>query len=153
MSRRLERLNSLLRQEISDLIAHSLKDPRIPEMVSVTQVSVSPDLATAKAYISVLGTNEERKDALDALSTAAPFFRRELRSRLVIKRVPDLEFEYDDTIERGSHMHEAGIVAHHVLRAGEQVDRLVERRLAGKVAALDRSALLAFLRRAEQHGG
>jgi ribosome-binding factor A len=104
MSRRLERLNSLLREEISDLIAHSLKDPRVAEMVSVTHVDVSPDLSTARVSVSILGSEEDRKPTLTALSSAAPFVRRELRSRLVIKRVPDLEFEYDDTIERGSHI-------------------------------------------------
>ena len=85
-------------------------EPDIRELLEITlgrmklRTVSAGDLATAKAYISVLGTDEERRGALEALSTAAPFFRRELRSRLVIKRVPDLEFEYDDTIERGSHI-------------------------------------------------
>jgi ribosome-binding factor A len=102
MSRRLERLNSLLREEISDVIAHSLKDPRVAEMVSITHVSVAPDLSVARVNVSILGSVDERKATLSALSAAAPYIRRELRPRLAIKRLPEIEFQYDDTIERGS---------------------------------------------------
>ena len=70
MSRRTERVNDLLREEISDLLRSDLRDPRIGGLVSVTHVDVSPDLRRAYAYVSVLGTDEERAGTMRALEHA-----------------------------------------------------------------------------------
>jgi ribosome-binding factor A len=100
MSRRTERLNHLLRQEITELLQREAKDPRLSAMVSVTHVSVSPDLHHAKVFISVLGTEEEKKGVLAGLYAASGFLRRELSSRLSMRYTPELSFSYDDTMEQ-----------------------------------------------------
>jgi ribosome-binding factor A len=100
MTRRTERLNHLLRQEITDLLQREAKDPRLSAMVSVTRVSVSSDLRYAKVFISVLGTEEEKKGVLAGLHAASGFLRRELSGRLSIRYTPELSFFYDDTMEQ-----------------------------------------------------
>lgn len=99
---RIERVNSLLRQEISELVHRSVKDPRLAGLVTITRVVVTPDLTLARVYVSVLGSAEEKEATLAALVSAAPYLRRELRSRLTIRRLPALVFRHDDTIESGS---------------------------------------------------
>jgi ribosome-binding factor A len=100
MSRRTERLNHLLRQEITELLQREAKDPRLSVMVSVTRVSVSADMHYAKVYVSVMGTEEEKKGLLAGLRAASGFLRRELASRLTLRYTPDLSFVYDDTMEQ-----------------------------------------------------
>jgi ribosome-binding factor A len=100
MSRRTERLNHLLRQEITDLLQREAKDPRLSVMVSVTRVSVSSDLRYAKVFVSVMGTEEEKKGLLAGLRAASGFLRRELSGRLSIRYTPELSFFYDDTMEQ-----------------------------------------------------
>ena len=100
MTRRTERLNHLLRQEITDLLQREAKDPRLSAMVSVTRVSVSSDLRYAKVFISVLGTEEEKRGVLAGLHAASGFLRRELSGRLSIRYTPELSFFYDDTMEQ-----------------------------------------------------
>jgi ribosome-binding factor A len=100
MTRRTERLNHLLRQEITDLLQREAKDPRLSVMVSVTRVSVSSDLRYAKVFVSVMGTEEEKKGLLAGLHAASGFLRRELSGRLSIRYTPELSFFYDDTMEQ-----------------------------------------------------
>ena len=100
MNRRTERLNHLLRQEITDLLQREAKDPRLSVMVSITRVSVSADMHFAKVFVSVLGTEEEKKGLLAGLHAASGFLRRELASRLSLRYTPDLSFVYDDTMEQ-----------------------------------------------------
>ncbi len=102
MSRRTERLNHLLRQEITELLQREAKDPRLSVLLSVTRVSVSSDLHYAKVFVSVMGTEDEKKGVLAALHAAAGFLRRELASRLNMRYTPELNFFYDDTMERAS---------------------------------------------------
>ncbi len=100
MSRRTERLNHLLRQEITELLQREAKDPRLSVMVSVTRVSVSADLHYAKVFVSVMGTEEEKKGLVVGLHAASGFLRRELAGRLTLRHTPELVFVYDDTMER-----------------------------------------------------
>ena len=100
MSRRTERLNHLLRQEITELLQREAKDPRLAVMVSVTRVSVSADLHYAKVFVSVMGTEEEKKGLVVGLHAASGFLRRELAGRLTLRHTPELVFVYDDTMER-----------------------------------------------------
>lgn len=102
MSRRTERLNALLRSELSDLIAREVKDPRLGGVVSITHVDVTPDLQRARVLISTLGDESEQSDVMRALKSAAPFLRRELMRRLSLKHVPELAFRQDDSIKRGA---------------------------------------------------
>ena len=102
MSRRIERINDLLREEISVLVRDEVKDPRVGGLISVTEVDVSPDLRHAKVFVSVLGSDQERKDTMAALTAAAHFLQRELRKRLTIRRVPELAFLADESLARGA---------------------------------------------------
>lgn len=97
----MERVNELLRAEISDLISRHLKDPRISGTISVTEVQTSPDLRHAKVYISILGNEEQRRESFAALRHAAGFFRRELGERLALRRIPELDVRMDESLERG----------------------------------------------------
>ena len=104
MSRRIERVNSLLRQEVSDLIQNQAKDPRLNCLVSVTQVEAAPDLKYAKVYVSGICDVAKRKEIMEALASAAGYFRTELIHRLRMRHVPDLDFRWDDSIEKGAHI-------------------------------------------------
>jgi ribosome-binding factor A len=104
MSRRIERLNEQLREEISDLLLRQVKDPRLGVFITVTQVSVSPDLSQAKVYVSVMGSAEEKQGALKGLDAASAFIRHELGQRLSLRRIPRLVFRHDDSIEQGAHV-------------------------------------------------
>ena len=102
MSRRLQRLNVLFRQEIADLIQSELRDPRLGEIISVTRVDVSPDLENASAYVSILGDEEAKSSTMQALSAAAPYVRRCLLRRVRIRRIPALQFVLDESIEEAA---------------------------------------------------
>ena len=104
MSRRIERLNEQFREEISDLLRRQVKDPRLGVFITVTQVSVSPDLSHAKVYVSVMGSAEEKQGALRGLDAASAFIRHELGERLSMRRTPRLTFRYDDSVEQGAHV-------------------------------------------------
>ncbi len=104
MSRRLQRLNVLLRQEISELIRRELRDPRVAEIVTLTRVSTSPDLTAATVYVSIMGSEDEKSATMNALTRAAPFLRRHLTSRLTIRRTPDIQFALDETMEEAAHV-------------------------------------------------
>jgi ribosome-binding factor A len=104
MAHRIERVNSLIRQEISDLIQHEAKDPRISGLVSVTEVSTSADLKYARVFISGICNQEERKETLSVLAVAAGFLRSELAQRLRLRHIPELDFRWDDSIEKGTHI-------------------------------------------------
>jgi ribosome-binding factor A len=97
------RLSETLKEEISQLILVELKDPRIG-FVTVTSVEVANDLAHAKVYISVLGTEDEVKTSLDTLNHAAGFLRTEIGKRIRLRHVPTIVFVYDPSIQHGAHI-------------------------------------------------
>jgi ribosome-binding factor A len=102
MSRRIERINALLREEIAILLAREIKDPRLGTMVSITGVDTSPDLRNATVKVSVLGDREEVQETLAALKHAAGYLRREMGARLKLRQIPELTFRLDRSIEEGS---------------------------------------------------
>ena len=104
MSRRSERISKTIQREISGLLKREVNDPRLSELISVTEVSLSPDLKYAKIFISILGNETNKKDVLAVFNTASGFLRRELASKLRMKYVPQLSFHYDDSIERGARL-------------------------------------------------
>lgn len=107
MSMRTTRVNELLRAEISDLLLREVKDPRVARgLVTVTEVQVSPDLRHATVYVSHLGTDVERKEALRGLQHSAPYMHRVLVQRLDMRNVPELTFKFDPSIERGARLAE-----------------------------------------------
>ena len=97
------RLAETLKEEISQLIRVEMKDPRIG-FVTITTVDVAGDLAHAKVYVSVLGTEDEGKTSLEVLNGAAGFVRSEIAKRVRLRHVPAIVFEYDPSIEHGAHI-------------------------------------------------
>lgn len=97
-SRRIERFNEQLKREITLLVREEVRDPRIGT-VTVTGVEVSADLSVARVYVSAIGTEEEKGESLEGLRAAAPFIRTELGRRLRVRRVPELRFELDRSLE------------------------------------------------------
>ena len=104
MSRRVDRINGLLREEISNLLLREIKDPRLSGVVTITQGNTSSDLRNAKVYLSVLGNDEANTAALQGIQSAATFLRKQLRERLRLKYVPFLTFEIDDSMETADHI-------------------------------------------------
>ncbi|MGE5614536.1 MAG: 30S ribosome-binding factor RbfA [Bacillota bacterium] len=98
---RIDRISEQVKKEVSDIIQNELKDPRLPRMVSVTEAEVTRDLRYAKVYVSVLGTDVDKKNALQTLKNAAGFVRREIGQRLQLRYTPEVVFELDNSIERG----------------------------------------------------
>ncbi len=98
------RINTEVQKELSALISREIKDPRINSMTSVVAVEVSPDLKTAKVYISVLGDEESKKSTLRGLKSAASFMRGQLAKTLNLRNTPELSFVIDNSIEYGVHM-------------------------------------------------
>ena len=101
-----ERVAQAMRRDIADIIARTLRDPRIGTFVTVTDVEVTSDLSFARVFVSVLATGEERARTLEALAHAVPFVRRELGPRLGLREVPALRFEIDTSSERGARVDE-----------------------------------------------
>lgn len=102
MSHRIERVNSLIRQEISQMLQRQVKDPRLGSFIAITEVDTAPDLKNARIYVSHLGNEAERQETLKGLTAAAGFFRRELAKVLKLRYIPELSFHWDDSIERGA---------------------------------------------------
>lgn len=100
-NRRNNRLSGEMRRVISEIIRNEVKDPRISELLSVTDVHVTEDLKFAKVYISVYGDIEE---SLKALKSAGGFIRREVGKRIKMRITPELIFEKDESIEKGIYM-------------------------------------------------
>jgi ribosome-binding factor A len=98
---RISRISEEVKKEVSSIIQNEIKDPRLPQFVSVVSAKVTKDLRYAKVYISVLGTEEEKKNAISALKSAAGFIRREIGRRIQLRYTPELQFELDNSIERG----------------------------------------------------
>ena len=104
MAHRIERVNNLIRREISELLQRQVKDPRLGTFIAVTAVSTSPDLKHTKVFVSRISNQEEKQEILSALAAASNFFRKELAKNLRLRRIPELSFHWDDSIERGDHL-------------------------------------------------
>lgn len=104
MAHRIEQVNNLIRREISELLQRQVKDPRLGAFVAVTEVSTSSDLRYAKVFVSCISSEEEKRETLSTLASASGFFRRELAKHLRLRRIPELSFHWDDSIERGDHL-------------------------------------------------
>lgn len=98
------RINGEVLRVLSNIIRQEIKDPRIHMMTSVTAVEVAPDLKTCKAYISVLGNDEERSDTIKGLKSAEGYVRRQLARELNLRNTPQITFILDTSIEYGVNM-------------------------------------------------
>ena len=102
-TRRMLRINQLLREEIAELLRREVRDETLStSLISITEVDTSPDLRNARVYFSVFGTPEEVAAAQQHLEHAAGFLHRELKGRLDLRVVPHLEFHLDHSIEDGA---------------------------------------------------
>jgi ribosome-binding factor A len=101
---RLERVNELIRAEISTLLLRETKDPRLSGYVSINSVQTSPDLRHAKVMVSCVCEEERKKEILAALEHSSGFFRTELAKHLKMRRVPELHYSWDSSIERGANL-------------------------------------------------
>jgi ribosome-binding factor A len=102
MTRRTERLNSVIQQEISQLLREQVNDPRLSSLISITRVSTSPDLRHTKVFVSTIGDNVDKEEILEGFTAASGFLRSQLATRLQLKHMPELSFHFDDSIERAA---------------------------------------------------
>jgi ribosome-binding factor A len=100
MSQRTDRLDSQIRSELMELLQREMKDPRLG-FATITRVETARDLGSARVWVSILGTDEERDRTMRALTDAAPWLRRRLAERLTLRHMPQLTIKYDDAIEAG----------------------------------------------------
>ncbi len=102
---RMRRINEVLREVVGAAVSTDLSDPRIG-FVTVTSVETSSDLRTAKVFVSVFGTDEEREATLEGLRSSHGVLQSRIASETRMKRTPTLTFHYDDTIEKGARISE-----------------------------------------------
>ncbi len=133
MTQRTRRLDELLRQEIGELLAREVADPRVG-FVTVTEVETAPDLRHARVWVSVIGDPTEREATLEALQRAMVYVRRELGHRLRLKRIPELHIRLDDSAERGTRV----LRLLSEIEAGHEVDDLVDESLPTPVPRIGR---------------
>lgn len=97
---RILRLNSLLKEVLSDVIRKDVKNPHLSPLLTVTRVDIAGDLRHAKVYISVIGDNAERMRTLHALRTSSGFIAVTASKRVTMHHFPDLHFIYDDSVDK-----------------------------------------------------
>ena len=98
-SQRPTRVGEQIREDLTELITREVHDPGVG-FITITRVDVTPDLQQARVYYTSLGDDKARRDTRRALERASPFLRRQLGRRLRLRRIPDLQFFYDESIER-----------------------------------------------------
>lgn len=96
---RSQRVEELIRQVLSGILIKDVKDPRL-DLVTITEVRITPDLHKATVYFSRLGNKKKRHEAKEAMDKAAGMLRLELGKSMALRYVPELEFKIDDTIEQ-----------------------------------------------------
>lgn len=106
MNRRMDRVNVLVRQEISRILSVEINDPRLSSLISITEVQTSRDLRSAKVYFSVFGDANAKQSALEALESAGGFIHRTMKRNLSLKFAPFLTFQLDESIEQGTEMND-----------------------------------------------
>lgn len=97
---RTDRLNSLLKEVISEVIRKDVRNPHVNELITVTRVEITKDLRYAKVYISVIGTEAEKEETLKALQTAAGFIAVFSSKKVVMRYFPELTFKLDDSVDK-----------------------------------------------------
>ncbi|AZB71474.1 30S ribosome-binding factor RbfA [Synechococcus elongatus] len=125
-NRRVERVASLIKREVSQMLMSGIKDDRVGAgMVSVTDVVVSGDLQHTKIFVSIYGTPEAKAETMEGLRSAATYVRSELGQRVRLRRTPEVIFVEDKGLERGTQ----------VISLLEQLSREREAREAAQAAA------------------
>lgn len=101
--KRADRVSLALKREVAQMLLREIKDPRIG-MVTITGVKMSPDLRHAHIYYSVLGEDKELQDSAAGLKQATPFIQRQIGRRLRLRYTPEIDFQFDHSLEYGSHI-------------------------------------------------
>lgn len=97
---RIDRLNSLLKEVISEVIFREVKNPHVNELLTVTHVEVTKDLHHAKVYVSVIGSEQQKKDTIAALQSAAGFIAVNSSKKITIRYFPSLTFKLDESVDK-----------------------------------------------------
>ena len=105
VTKRLARLNEQLKREVSELVLRKVRDPRVG-LVTITSVEVAGDLGSARVYVRTQDPNDELNESLAGLEAAAPFLRRELGRLLHLRRVPELRFQQDHSLDQARRIEE-----------------------------------------------
>jgi ribosome-binding factor A len=101
-----QRLREELHKELGLIIAGEMRDPRIPDVVTITEVRLAPDCRNATVFVSVMGDDAAKKAAVSVLNHAAPFLQHLVAGRIVMKFVPKLYFKLDKSLEESEHINE-----------------------------------------------
>ncbi len=97
---RIDRINSLLKEVISEVIFREVKNPHVNELLTVTHVEVTKDLHYAKVYVSVIGSEQQKKDTIAALQSAAGFIAVNSSKKITIRYFPTLTFKLDESVDK-----------------------------------------------------
>lgn len=92
-----DRVGEQIRQELSQILSQQVQDPGLG-FLTLTQVKVTPDLQLARVLYTVFGDEKQRKETQRALDRALPYLRRQIGSRVRLRRVPELQFFYDESV-------------------------------------------------------
>ena len=102
MTRRINRINELLKEEISYVLFRDAKDPRLWGLFSLTNVQTSADLRHARVFVSVMGSHEDKERVLSSLNAATGFVEHRLGGKLSFKNIPHLSFVLDDSMDKAN---------------------------------------------------
>ncbi len=103
---RIAAISTEFKRVLSEIIRNDIKDPRVSAMASVTHVEITKDLKYAKAYISVFDTDKLKKSTIESLTHAEHYIKNEIGARLRIRRLPEITFILDTSIEYSSKISE-----------------------------------------------
>jgi len=95
-----DRLNSLLKEVISEVIKRDVRNPHVTDLMSITRVQISKDLHYAKVYVSVIGAEQQKVETLDALNSAAGFIAVNSSKKVTMRYFPELTFKLDDSVDK-----------------------------------------------------
>src|SRR4051812_44609534 len=97
---RTDRLNSLLKEVISEIIRKEVRNPHVAEFVTVTRVQISKDLHHAQVFISIIGPEQDKVKTIEALNSAAGFIAVQSSKQVVMRYFPELKFKLDDSVDK-----------------------------------------------------
>ncbi|SFL75775.1 30S ribosome-binding factor RbfA [Salibacterium qingdaonense] len=98
---RADRVGEQIKKEMADILAREVKDPRV-QFVTVTDVDVTGDLQQARVYVTVLGSEEDQENTIQALQKARGFIRSEIGNRVQLRKTPEISFYFDESIDYGN---------------------------------------------------
>ncbi|CAF23484.1 30S ribosome-binding factor RbfA [Candidatus Protochlamydia amoebophila] len=123
---RTDRLNSLLKEVISEVIRRDVRNPYVTELVTVTRVQISRDLRYAKVFISIIGSEQAKVETIEALNSAAGFIAVNASQKVVMRYFPELNFKLDDSVDKHMRIEEllGKITKERESRQGDNSDQL-----------------------------